>query len=300
MATTGTVDVRLALQRTAGFFSGRQTRCGVLARRLLQRIPPDDDSLADHVVRARRRTTRLDGSVEGSLVRTAWIAWELLDLGCPADHAAVVRTLGYVLKQPNAPGHFGEGCSTRRHELKLCRHFLSGFFSPGARDDAIAPLQFPSGVTIEQEQDARFAASCFALRVVLRAGEDRRAAVRQHLDSLLEIPGLWDSSGEPWLPDLTFFALGALALAPIDYRQRLEPRTSFVLDHQNADGGWPDTHLFHALDMALSMPTQAAQEAVRRAAPLLCSLQREGGAFDADENEEPALIALRSLTLAAG
>lgn len=298
MPTTTQTDVRDAVQRLAAFFRDRQTRAGLLARRLLRRPARGDEALADHLVRERRRKTRMNGSMDGSLVKTTWAVWEFLELDCPTDHAAVVRTVGYVLAQQDRPGHFGEGCDPARHEVRLCRHHLSGFFSPGPPDESVAPLAFPSGLVLERDADARLAASCFALRVVLWAREDRREAVRRHLESLLALPGLWDHWDGRWAPDLVFFVLGALAPAPLEYRGRLAELAAHIARQQQPDGSWPSASLFHALDMLWSVPTTAAREAMRRALPLLVARQREGGAFDDEAHEERALIGLRALSLA--
>lgn len=300
MTAVAQTDVRDAIERLAGFFRERQTRAGLLARRLLRRSAPGDPALADHLIRERRRKTRMNGSIGGSLVQTAWVAWEFLELDCPTDHAAVVRTIGYVLAQQDQPGHFAEGCEPERHHGGLCRHHVSGFFSPGPQDEPAAPLSFPSGVAVDDDAAARFAASCFSLRVVLWAREDRREGVRRHIESLLQLPQLWETEGGPWSLDLRFFALGALASAPLEYRSRLAQLAARLLEHQQSSGTWPGTHLFHALDMLWHVPTAAAQEAIRRAVPLLCSMQHESGAFDAEQHEEPALIALRALSLAQG
>lgn len=293
MPTAATTEIRDAIERLADLLRDRQTRAGLLARRLLRRPSPKDAELADHLVRERRRRTRMNGSVGGSLVQTAWVTWELLELDCPTDHAAVVRTLGYVLAQQDSPGHFAEGCDPARHADGICRHRVSGFFSPGPADEPTAPLPFPSGVILDGDAEARFAASCFALRVVLWAGEDRREGVRRHIDSLLGLPGLWGRWGERWAPDLVFFALGALAPAPLEYRGRLAQLTEHIVEHQQPSGDWAGASLLHAVDMLWSVPTESAREAMRRAASLLCGLQ-----FNGARHEEQALIALRALSLA--
>jgi hypothetical protein len=297
MITAASPAVSRALDGVGDFFRDRGTREGVVARRLLGRSNPGDAELTEHLIRQRRRKTRMDGSVDGSLVRTAWTAIELMDLGCAPDHAAVVRTIGFLTAAEERSGHFGEGCSDERHARRLCRHYLSGFFSAGTWDDAVAPLAFPSGVVAEGEPQARFAASCFALRAALRAGEDRRPAVRRHVQSLLALQSLWDASDSTWTPDLVFFALGALAHAPIEFRERAAGLADAVVARLDPEHGWPDAHLFHALDMLLGFAAPVARVTVQRIAPLLCTLQRASGAFDGDR-EEASLIALRALRLA--
>ncbi len=292
--------LRESLTRLAAFFQGRETRQGILARRLLGHSDARDRVAAEQLIRERRRQTRMDGSVKASLLWTAWAGWEFMDLGCALTDAPVVRTLGYALAQQDRAGHFAEGCDEGRHARRLCNHFLQGFFSPGARDVPIAPLTFPSGVVVVGEEDARFAVSCLALRVALRAHHEERPFVQRHIESLLELPGLWDTWNEDWIPDLAFFALGALGLAPPRFAPRLEAIVGQLVRHRRPDGSWPDAHLFHTLDTLLSVPVPAAQAAVRHAAPLLSTLQRENGGFDDGDDEERALIALRVLKMAVG
>jgi hypothetical protein len=296
----GGEHLREALARAAEFFAERDTRAGVVARRHLRADRAKDAELADHLIREIRRRTRLDGSMGGSLVATAWAAWELMDLGCAADCAALVRMVGYLLARQDGPGHFAEGCSEERHRQQRCHHFLQGFFSPGVRDTAIAPLSFPSGVTIADEEEARFAASCFALRTVLRAGEDRREGVLRHVASLAESAFV----GDPWNrgadPNSFFFAFGALARGPRAIRPRVAQLLTEALAHQDVEGSWPGTHLFHALDMLGGTTGPEVPLAAARLAPRLCALQGPDGAFDAESDEERALIAIRILLLARG
>jgi len=293
--TNVTAVMSRSLDRLAEYFRPRKTRPGVLARRLLKIEAPDEDVLVEHLVRERRRYTRMDGSSQGSFVRTAWATWELLQLDSPPDHSGVVRTVGYLIPRQDQPGrHWGEGCAPDRHERRECQHYLNGFFSAATADEALAPLRFPSGVELADEAGARFAASCFALRSVLRAGEDRRTAVRRHLESLLHLPDLWEQAGR-WSTDLALFAIGALAFAPLDLRERAGAALDAVASRQGRDGNWPEASAFHAADMLLSVPRAEARRVVVRTAPALWAALEQDGLTDGDEQEERALIALRAL-----
>jgi hypothetical protein len=290
-----------ALDRLAEFFRDKKTRAGVLARRVLKIEAPGDADLVGHLLAERRRRTRLDGSLDGALVPTAWLAWELLQLEYPTDtdNAGVVRTVGFLLTQQDQPGRFfGEGCRPFLHERRWCEHHVGGFFSPGPAEHPVAPLAFPVGVVVSAEQYARFAASCFALRTVVRAGEDRRESVRRHVVSLLEIPALWEEWGGAWAPDLVFFALGAIASPPLDLRERAVEAAGRVIARQRKDGSWEGADLFHALDMVPLVPTEEARKAVRRAVPLLCTRLADGVTLEGEAGEERGLVALHALTLA--
>ncbi len=299
MAQTLSRERSVARARLAEYFRERKTRAGVLARRLLKAPAPDDAVLAEHLIRERRLQTRIDGSMEGGLVATAWAAWELLQLEAPTDQAGVVRTVGFLLGRQEQPGRvFGEGCRPYMHERRLCSHYVGGFFSAAAEEHPVAPLTFPSGVVVSEERAARFAASCFALRTVMRAGEDRREGVGRHVASLLDMDALWSWEDDAWSSDARMFAFGAIASAPLELRDRATRAMARVLERQERDGFWPDADAFHALDMVQLAPTQEARAAVARMASPVCRLLDD--ALERDGGEERALIALRALAVAGG
>lgn len=268
-----------ALHRVGAFFAPRRTLEGVLARRLLGQPAPDDAELTDHLVRERRRRTRLDGSIGGQLVPTTQALWEILELGADRDHAGVVRLAGYLLMQQDRAGRWSDDGAAG-----------AGFFSPGPRDRPVAPLELPSGTRFVREDDARFVASCLALRAVLRAGHEDRRSVHTHLESLLRL--------RVFEPHLGFVVLGALALAPPAYRDRIDALVDEAARHQRDDGSWPDVTVFHAVDLLLAVPTPAARTLVSRAARHVATLQTPTGAFDHTDSEPVALAGLRALLTA--
>jgi hypothetical protein len=299
MAQTLSRERSAARARLTEYFRERKTRAGVLARRLLGTPAPDDAVLSEHLIRERRMQTRIDGSMDAGLVPTAWAAWELLQLEAPTDQSGVVRTVGFLLGRQEQPGRiFGEGCRPYMHERRLCSHYVGGFFSAAPEEHPVAPLTFPSGVVVSDERGARFAASCFALRAVIRAGEDRREGVQRHVASLLDMDGLWSRDDEAWTADARLFAFGAIASAPLPLRDRAAQARARVLEGQEPDGSWRGADPFHALDMVLQGPTPEARAAVARAAPLLSGVILEDGALEREASEERALIALRALTVA--
>lgn len=294
----GGADIKRTLDGILAFVSGRRTRAAVVVRRLLGHPDPADAELSEHLIREIRRRTRIDGSMGGSLADTAWSAWELMELGCLTDCAGLVRMVGYVLAQQDKPGHFGEGCTPDAHARRHCHHFLAGFFSPGGRDAEIAPLVLPSGVAFDDEDDARLAASTLTLRTVLRAGEDRRRHVRDHVGALLDS----DLLGDPWdqggNPDLFFLLAGALAYGPPEHRALLGAARTTIGARQQEDGTWPGTHAFHAFDMLAGITGAEARGAAVRAAMHLAEMQKPTGAFDDTGNEEWVSIATRVLLAA--
>jgi hypothetical protein len=279
--TTGTASRYAAqLERAAEFFRERDSYEGVLARRVFGEPTSYDRDLADHLIRERRRRSRMDGSIAGSLVLTARALWEIMELGADRDHAAVVRLSGYLLAQQDLPGRWSDDGMAG-----------DGFFSPGPRQRAIAPLVLRSGTVFENEMDARFVASCLAMRGVLRAGHESRAPVRAHLERLLRLK-LND-------PRLAFVVLGAVGVASPSYLPRIEPLLDETARGQRpTDGTWPGVTVFHAVDLLMSVPNAHARALVARAAPHIAGLQTASGAFDPTDNQALALIAVRALEVA--
>jgi hypothetical protein len=130
---------------------------------------------------------------------------------------------------------------------------------------------------------------------VLHARQERRPAVISHIESLLDLGDRWMSGEYNVDPVLPVFSLSALSLAPIAYRNRIEPMAREVIRNQQPDGSWPGVSLFHALDTMLNVSSPEARKAILLAVPKLLSEQRDDGSFDDSADEELALVALRAL-----
>jgi hypothetical protein len=291
--------VHLAIERAGVYFAARDTRQGVVARRLLNAQRPDDLRLADVLMREARTRLRSDGSVGGDLVATAWLAWELMDLGAPADARSVHRPAAWILARQEKDGAFAQGCTPRRHELKLCAHAIGGFFSYRSSGRTIRRLTLPTGAAVTSDQGARFLASCFALRTVLRAGHEERTLVRRHVGSLLALPKMWDSWGGLWAPTLTVGALAAIAWAPPPFRGQLPILAEHLALNQKPDGSWRNLDIIHAVDALVAVPLPQAKEAVALAAPKLARMQTQKGMVGSGPYaEERTLVALRAWLIA--
>jgi hypothetical protein len=291
--------VHRAIERVTAYFADRPTRAGVVARRLLQVPGPEDTRLAQSLIRERRARVRIDGSIAGDLVQTAWYVWELLDLGLPADSAAVTKPVGWMIGRQDKDGAFGSGCTPRRHELKTCEHSIGGFFAYRSSSRAIARLTLPTGAAVTSSQGSRFLASCFALRSVLRAGQDERTLVRRHIGSLLALPKMWDTWGGLWAPTAMVGALAAIAWAPLPFRAQLPILAEHLGLNQKPDGSWKNLDIVHAVDALVAVPLPQAREAVALAAPKLAKLQTQRGTVGSGAYaEERTLVALRAWLVA--
>lgn len=321
--------IHRAIERAAVYFDGRDTRAGVVARRLLGRVRPDDDRLVAALVRERRGRIRSDGSAGGDLVATAWVAWELLDLGKGLDDESVRRTAKWLLGRQDKDG--AEACLPRRHEITLNEHSIGGFFSYRAKGRTIRRLVLPTGASAVSDQGSRFLASCFALRSVLRAGQVEAEArsraeeaerqvvsaqakapsgktalrildlplVRRHVGSLLALPKMWDTWGGIWQPTLTVGALAAIAWAPLPFRAQLPILAEHLALNQKPDGSWRNLDIIHAVDSLVSVQLPQAREAVALAAPKLARFQTPKGTIGAGKHaEERTLAALRGWLVA--
>lgn len=291
--------VHRALERATAYFADRQTRAGLVARRLLKTPHADDERLAQALVRERRAKMRSDGSTSGDLAQTAWSVWELLDLGLTRQQPAVRRAVVWLLGRQDKEGAFGLGCTPRRHEAKACEHFIGGFFAYRSASRSIARLTLPTGAAVTSDMGARFLASSFALRSVLRAGEDDQTLVRRHAGSLLALPHLWDTWGGTWSPTLMAGALAAIAYAPEPFRNQLPILAEHLALNQKPDGSWRNLDIVHAVDGLAAVPLPQAREAVALAAPKLAKQQTLRGTLGAGQYaEERTLVAVRAWLIA--
>jgi hypothetical protein len=321
--------IHRAIERAAVYFDGRETRAGVVARRLLGRTRPEDDRLVAALVRERRSRLRSDGSVGSDLVATAWLAWELMDIGRRPDDDPVRRSVKWLLSRQDKDG--SECCLPRRHEITLNGHSIGGFFAYRSKGRTVRRLVLPDGASAVSDQGARFLASCFALRTVLRAGqleEEARARaesaerrvlapaakrvepkprlgildlplVRRHVGSLLALPKMWDTWGGLWQPTLTVSALAAIAWAPLPFRSQLPILAEHLALNQKPDGSWRNLDIVHAVDALVSVPLPQAREAVALAAPKLARLQTPKGTVGTGAHvEERTLSSLRGWLVA--
>jgi hypothetical protein len=322
--------IHRAIDRAVVYFDGRETRAGLVARRLLGRVRPEDARLDAALVRDRRKKISSDGSVGGDLVATAWLAWELMDLGLHVGDEPVRRTVKWLLGRQDRVG--AELCLPRRHACVVNEHRIGGFFSYRAPGRAIRRLVLPDGGTAVSDQGSRFLASCFALRTVLRAGQLEAEAlahaqaagsvypvrrtkpaakpkpplgildlplVRRHVGSLLALPKMWDSWGGLWQPTLTVSALAAIAWAPLPFRAQLPILAEHLALNQKPDGSWRNLDIIHAVDALVSVRLPQAREAVALAAPKLARLQTPKGTVGTGPHvEERTLAVLRGWLVA--
>lgn len=248
------------LTRLESFFAARATRPGVLARRLLGKSGPDDAGLAQLLCNERRAGTRMDGSIGGSLIATAWAASEMMDLGLDELHGGLSRLLAWVVTHLEGP----------------------------QREPEALPLTLANGTVLADAAAAAFAAECLGLRVLLRARYDSRPGVRQQLERVLH-----DWKERP--DELAASALGVVALAPAPFRGDLPAGIERLAASQQADGGWGAANLFHLLEALLLAGVRPARAVIARAAPALLRLQRPDGSFDDPPQEERALLGLRAI-----
>jgi hypothetical protein len=261
------MKVKSAFAHVLAFLADRDTRPGIVARQLVHRERPTDARLSEILAAERRARTKMDGSIDGSLVRTAWAAWEMMDLGADPLHGGLDRLVSWTLQQVEA----------------------------GTTPDE-APVIVPSGAVFRGGDAAAFAARSLGLRVVLRARREERPGVARLVDELANGP-------QPATLDLSACALAALALVPPPYRHHLDGLVGRVGRAQQADGGWTEADLFHMLEALVLAGIRPAREVVARAAPALAARLRDDGSFDEPPHDHPihderALIGMRALQIA--
>jgi hypothetical protein len=258
-----TTSLQQATVRLERLFSGLDTRPGVIARRLLGIPRPEDERLAELLCIEHRARSKMDGSIGGSLVTTAWAAWEMMDLGFDALQGSLSRLISWVLT----------------------------FLESPPPSPAPTPLALPNGTVLTNEAGATFAAECLGLRVLLRARQDARPRVLRRLERVLS---LWPTVHD----ELAASALSVVAVSPVPYHDRLESCVERIGAAQRPDGTWGDANLFHMLESLLLAGIRPARDVITRAIPALLALQQVDGSFDSPPHEERALIGLRALLVA--
>lgn len=268
---------------------GRVTRPGIVVRRALGAPAPDDEASARQLANNLRAETRMDGSVRGEFLTTAWRAIELMDLDHAADQAGTVRVIGYLLARQDEPGAYGGTNARPEHRGRT----FPGFFSPGDPGQWIAPLTLPNGTVFADDADARYAVSCIALRATLKARLEKRPQVHQHTESLAQLVQAW---GGPIPLPLVCSTLHGLALAESPMRDVI-PGLIDLIAGAAKGGAWADVELFHVLQALLAVPDAAATALIRSAIPVLVQRQLADGGFDGEGaiGEERAWIAARAL-----
>jgi hypothetical protein len=291
--------VHRAIERVSAFFAGRLDRPAYVARKLLAAARHDDAKLASALIRERRARQRSDGSVGGDLVATAWYVWELLDLDQPKHSPPVQRAVKWILARQDKDGAYAPPRPGKRAEVDPRYAAMGGFFAYRTAGRTIRRLALPNGASVTSDSGSRFLASCFALRSVLRAGQDTDTLVRRHVGSLLALPKLWDTWGGQWAPTLMIGALSAIGWSPVPFRNQLPILAEHVALNQKPDGSWRNLDIAHAVEALVDIPLPQARESVALAAPRLAKMQTQNGSLGAGaEASERTLIALRAWMIA--
>lgn len=304
--------VHRAIERVGEYFAERQTRQGLVARRLLGISRPDDLKLSHHLLRERRAGQLADGGVGGDLVNTAWCLWEILEIsefglapagaGLAVSASAIQKKVKWLLGGQDKDGAYGVVPPSKRKKRSKAAgtdQIIGGFFAYRGSGRTIRKLTLPTAVTVLSDQGCRFLASCFALRSALRAGRENETLVRRHIGSLLHIPKLWDTWGGQWNPALMLGALAAIAWSSLPFRAQLPILAEHVALNQKPDGSWRKLDIVHAVDALVAVPLPQARESVALAAPKLAKLQLQNGAIGTGTYaEERTLVALRAWLIA--
>lgn len=264
----------------------------------------DSDADAERWVRTILGEER-DGGWDDDLLATARTLLVLRELKQAASlkeqDPAIGRALDWVRDRQGRPGAWTDGCTSERHRLGLCHHFMGGFLSPGPPGRPLMDVDLPSGVPTAGDPEARFAISTVALRslIVWRGvGTDARL----HLEGLRRIVDQWS--------DLPLVGLTTTALLAAVHALVTSPRAEhleaagralrMVAGKQRADGSWMDADPFHAMAVfGAAADAGVENDRTRRAldygAQLLIAAQRDDGSWGGEHGPRRALIGLRTL-----
>ncbi len=278
----------------------------LLARREAGLTTPNDATLAATFCGVIVASQAEDGSWDGNLVTTAEMLMRLAALAGPDAADAVLnagaRGVAWLKSRRGKPGRFGDGCTPDRHRMGLCHHFLGGFFAPEPPIDEVEGLVLANGARVPGGAAGQLAASCLALRSVLR-WEPHGPDASLHLDGLLRLLE-WDRRTGGRLVPLDAVPAIALALLEAADRDEFRDAAKIVLDRivqvQRADGSWPELDTFYILEVLLAaldagFHSDAVDAALLRAAGLLALTQQPDGQWERDTVTARTRIGLRTL-----
>lgn len=255
----------------------------------------------------RRILTEQDssGAWRGDLIATARALMTIAEIRRAASlreqDPGIGRALDWLRRRRGVPGAWNDGCSSQRHRLGTCHHFLGGFLSPGPPDVAQAPVTLPSGATVTVDSEARFVASTTGLRCLLE-WSDATADMRLHLEGLRRVVSLWPDFPPPDLSSTALLAaVHALLRSPVgEDRAVAERGLQEVSGKQRGDGSWVETDPFHALEVfgeaaEAGVVPERARRALLHGANLLVTTQSGDGSWGGEEPQRRALVAWRTL-----
>jgi len=287
---TTVIHIQDAVDLARAWLYERSDYYGFLARREQTRGAPE---LARHLRGDLLAKQGRDGSWgDGNLAATSEAIWRLLDLGIPSDSGAVARGLDWLFGQRDQDGAYGFGCTPARHEQRLCEHYVSGFFSPGAPDDP-QELTLPNGQSVTSDVGARLLASQRALRSVLRANRADPRAVAS-VSGLRSLPLYLDYGGS-FTPALSVGALQALAWADGPQSSELTTGLETLAREQGKDGAWPNVELFFVLETLLEVRSSSSLQMLQDVIPRLVEGQMKNGAWGRRHQAAQTWIAVQVL-----
>ena len=231
-----------------------------------------------------------DGSWGGRLQLTAEAMLLLAELRAPSSFLpAVARAEQFLRSCRNQPGKWTDGCTSRFHELGICRHFAGGFFSPAPPSVDLSDVRLANGLVFGNNSDARLGLSCLALHAV-RWWSRSSVDDLLHMDALRRIADMLFRPGSIEISTPTaVLVLTALTSAPRtpQYLTTLHGALTRLAKLQRADGSWPDVEAFHVADLYMlaaqrGYGSPVFDAAIRRVAELLVITQNPDGGWGGD------------------
>jgi hypothetical protein len=293
-----------ALAQTERFLLAAPVLEALLARREAHQEAPEDAETAELLMTELFTFQLQDGSFDGSLVRTmeALLLLGALQPTLTRDERCD-NAVAWMLQQRDLPGQFAEGCNATTHQLRICSHFLAGFFSPGSPDTSLEGLVFSNGLRFQSDEDARLGCSARALRACLRWS----GRISEHIGLIGGLEKIATMTFRPVYRDTLGSAaclevIAALLILPHseEHTPIVQSALSRLVALQRADGSWPELEVTHVAEVLLSSLTHdysspAIHAALKRAAELLVLTQRENGSWSTAPDPHRTYISWRVL-----
>jgi hypothetical protein len=247
-----------------------------------------------------------DGSWSGEVLTTAkslLTIRELLDAGrLQEQDPGIGQGVEWLKGRRGLSGAWSDGCSSDRHRLGLCHHFLGGFFSPSPPEVPPSDTALRCGVVAADSGEARFLASAVALRSVLVCGGAPSTDSRLHLEGIRRTVRQWTREPVPGLSPVSLLtAIRTLISAPAPENHDVaRDGLHSVAGRQRGDGSWVAIDPFQALGLFLAardvdVCSQLCHRALWHGARLLVSAQNRDGTWGPEAVGRRVLIGCRAL-----
>ncbi len=278
------------------FWRNKPTCTGYFIRKKIIRQPrANDDSLLAKTIGDIKTRQLLNGSWNNSIYDTACEMIKLFKLGGSPKEKDISNAVTYLFTRQDLEGAYAKGCTDKRHSLKICEHFIGGFFSPGPWRNEIL-LEMPNGQKMQNNTESRFVISNLVLKAIVMAGITEDPRLRKNIVSLRTLPYMWSRYNKLWSVPLLLSSMQALTVEDSEESQFTVHRGLKVLEENQMESGlWRNVNFYYVLDTLNLIDDPLAEIMIENAIPEIQKRQLPDGTWGSGRKDEQSTVILTSL-----